>query len=308
MLIIINSILITLMVLALFIVAYSFILVRIISKPKRYGLAECIEIEKSKNFWQQFDQYEKETWNILSFDGYELHGNLIKGSSDKFVIISHGYKYTRWGSVKYTHVYHKLGYNVYLYDLRHHGENSNCYCSMGDYESQDIVAIAKAIRMRFGKNALIGLHGESLGAASSLLAAGLNEEFSFVVADCGFSNLGKILEYQGAKKWYLPKFFVHTASLLNQLLHGRSFYDIQPIRSIENIRIPILFIHGDEDDFIPKSMSKDMFEVYKGPKQIELFPGARHAHSYKSNPPKYEKTIEMFCETNGLMEGIFPHL
>lgn len=298
---ILNISLVVIVVLIFLIALFSFVLVKIISKPKRDKLEDCIAIEKGKNFWHEFDQYESEKWNILSFDGYILHGNLIKGNSDKFVIITHGYTYTRWGSVKYTHIFHKLGYNVYIYDLRHHGENCDFFCSMGDYESRDIVEIAKAIKNRFGENAQIGLHGESLGASSSLLAIGQGGNFSFVVADCGFSELGKLLEYQGTKKRQIPKFLIYTTSAMNRLLHGRSYYDIQPIKNLRNISVPILFIHGEDDTYIPCSMSKEMFEAYNGPKKIALFPGARHAQSYESNPEKYEKIIEEFCKTKVIM-------
>ena len=100
---------------------------RYVIYPKRRTYEEVEQIEKSKNNWGDYDNYEKEEWNIKSFDGYFLHGILIKNNSNKYVIVTHGYTYNMLGSIKYANIYYKLGYNVYIYDLRHFGKNQKLH-------------------------------------------------------------------------------------------------------------------------------------------------------------------------------------
>lgn len=270
-------------------------LVHLVCKPNKYTMEQTKEIEQSKGFLDHYELYETEDFPIQSFDGYKLNGSLLFGESkEKFVILTHGYTYTRYGSMKYAHLFLNLGYSVYVYDLRHHGANKEFFCSMGDYESRDIVAIAAAIKERFGPSVQIGLHGESLGAASSILASALSPDFSFLIEDCGFSDLKSLLIYQGKSRFHLPKFEVSVASFYNKILHKTWYGSISPIHALQNATLPVLMIHGKEDDFIPPSMCEDMYAKYHGVKQMVLFDGAKHAASYETNPVKYKQVVESF--------------
>lgn len=267
---------------------------RYVIYPKRRTYEEVEQIEKSKNNWGDYDNYEKEEWNIKSFDGYLLHGILIKNNSNKYVIVTHGYTYNMLGSIKYANIYYKLGYNVYIYDLRHFGKNQKCFCSMGQYESRDIIAVQEAMFQRFGDDITIGLHGESLGCASSMLALGLSQRFEFFVADCGFVNLKKLLSDLSWKVLHLPSFMVFFTDFWMVLLHHYRFSEICPIDVLEKNKVPILFFHGADDDFIIPSHTKQAFEACKAYKQMYIIEGAKHAQSYEKDPVGYEEKMRSF--------------
>jgi len=265
-----------------------------VTRPKRPSYEKAEAIEKSKNFWGDYDSYEKEEWNIESFDGYTLHGILIKNDSDKYVIITHGYIYNRMGSVKYANLFYKLGFNVYIYDLRHFGQNKPTYCSMGHNEPRDIICIQEALYKRFGENITIGLHGESLGCASSILALGLSQKFSFVVADCGFYELQPLLKDLAGKMLHLPGFMQYFTDVWMTLVHHYQFAIIRPIDVMEHNEVPILFFHGADDNFILPWHSEKAFKACHSYKELYLIEGAEHAESYFKNPEGYASKVEHF--------------
>ncbi|EIC94807.1 alpha/beta hydrolase domain protein [Lachnoanaerobaculum saburreum F0468] len=106
--------------------------------------------------------------------------------SDKYVIISHGFKSNRYGAVKYVDSYIDLGFNCIIYDMRDHGENAKATVSLGQFESEDLYKLIEDTYNRYGMIKL-GLHGESMGAATSLMVL-LKAKVDFVWR-CGFSNL-----------------------------------------------------------------------------------------------------------------------
>ena len=291
------SLIIGILVLLLFILVFAAIkLVFYVSMPKRSTIEEAIVYAKEKGFWKDFDSYEKEEVEIKSYDDYLLHGILLKNDSKKFVIITHGYTDNRYGSVKYCHMYRRMGYQVLLYDLRHHGENKSCYCSMGYKEHKDILAVADYLKITYGNDITICLHGESLGCASSILALGKREDFDFCVADCGFSDLYKLLAYQAKQSLHIPAAFARLTSAMCYLMHGHNFSGIRPIDSFKTNKTPIFFIHGAADDFIPAQMSKDMYEACQSYKKIAIVEGAAHARSYEKDQEKYEEMVEKFLK------------
>lgn len=287
-------------VVILFVVLFSFALLCYVTKPKRTSMEHSMQREKSKNLWGEFDVSEREACDIVTDDGYLLHGILMKRPGRKYVIVTHGYTYNRWGSVKYANMFYHFGYNVYLYDLRHHGENANQFCSMGHHEKNDILAVAAYLRKRFGEDIEIGLHGESLGAASSMLALGESDQFAFCVADCGFADLGQLLEYLCKKLLHLPEKISHLASFACKVRYGYRLDELQPVEAVrKNVRTPILFIHGKEDDFIPPEHCDKLYDASGVKKERVLFDGAAHAESFQSDKERYYQVVADFLRDIG---------
>lgn len=267
-----------------------------VTKPSRPTYEQAKEIEKSKNFWGDYDSYDKEEWNIESYDGYILHGVLIKNTSSKYVIVTHGYMYNRLGSIKYANIFYKLGYNVYIYDLRHFGQNKPTFCSMGYLEPKDIIKVQEELYRRFGEDITIGLHGESLGCASSILALGLSQKFSFVVADCGFYDLKPLLMDLAGKMLHLPGFMQIFTDVWMTIVHHYQFAKIRPIDVMDNNEVPILFFHGASDNFILPYHSERAYEACHSYKELYLIEGAEHAESYYRDPVGYAMKVEAFLK------------
>lgn len=278
------------------IIGISYFFAKAITLPKVPTMEESRIKETGRNGWKEYDRYPKKNVEMISFDGYILHGEVWERPGKKYVVVTHGYTSTRFGSVKYAHIYYALGYNVVIYDLRYHGENQGGYCSMGYLESRDVLSVIQWVRDTYGNDCIIGLHGESLGSASTIQALGVEQNLLFAVSDCGFSDLKELMQYQAHARYHLPEFLAKTISWINYLIHGYQFYDICPKKALENNQVPVLFIHGEKDDFIPPSMCRDMYEMTKSKKKMILFPNAVHAESYLSDPDTYEKCVAEFVK------------
>lgn len=263
--------------------------------PPVYDYGSTIEIENKHNVYGDFDKLEKTEYIVKSFDGYELHCTYIPLKySRKYVIISHDHSYTRMGSVKYMHMFRKLGFNCLIYDNRGCGKNASAPITMGYYESRDLRYIIADLREKFGGNIFLGLHGESMGAALSLMALKEEDNIDFVISDCAYADLNEQLFYNTKKLCYMPKFVVKRASKLCKKKYGFGFEDVKPYACIENMSTPICFIHGEDDDFILPSHCMTLYQAAGGYREINSFPGAGHAGSIYSNPERYERIVKNF--------------
>ena len=275
--------------------SYAYFITHPATESKEDSIEKLNRLDES--LWDFFTEVSKEEWNIPSFDNYLLHGTLLtqEKPSSSYVIITHGYTASHYSSIRYARIFYRLGLNVYLYDLRGHGANAPAPCTMGSKEHRDILAITDALYERFGKEISIGLHGESLGASSTLLALALRQDYRFAVADCGFSDLGQLMHYQARHRLHLPSFLASCASRASVLVNGFSFAGIRPMDAMKNNQVPLLFITGACDDFIPVSMTEDLYKADAGEKkELHLFPGAVHAKSYASDPLRYQTCIQDF--------------
>lgn len=269
-----------------------------VTRPKRYTREAAEKEQRSHGSWGAFDSYPKEALDITCRDGYLLHGTFIpaKEPSNRYVIITHGYTYTREGSVKYANIFHTLGYHVYLYDLRHHGENKSTYCSMGYNEGRDVADVYDYFRKNH-KDSVIGLHGESLGCASSVIALGERMDVDFLVADCGFADFSVLAENLCGQLLHIPKPVTHLASWVSFLLHGFRLDRIRPIESFtKNTHTPVLFIHGKADTFILCKHSQMMYDACQAPKELWLVSGVEHAGSCETDREAYAKKVKEFLE------------
>ena len=135
-----------------------------------------------------------------------------------------------------------------------------------------------------------------MGAATLLLYAGMLEDGAdFYIADCPFSDLRKLVSYIVKKEVKLPANLVLPVSNLFLRLRDRyTLQDISPISVIDKITKPILFIHTKQDDFILPSMTEELYQRKKGPKQLYLAENGFHAGSYNENKESYEATVDDF--------------
>ena len=249
-----------------------------------------------------YDGIEKEDYIVKSYDGYELHAQHIinPARTDKYIIISHGYTDNRMGSLKYAKLYLDLGFDPIIYDLRGHGENVYTYCTYSIRESRDLNEMIRDAHVRFPGCSLLGIHGESLGAATSIAVLRYKPHIDFVVADCGFSEVTPVLK-NGLGWFHLPGWLVFTASQFTKLRYGYFYRDMRPIDSLEGCDTPILFIHGEKDDLIPPSNSYSMKEKAEGHSEIFIAEGAVHAESILTQPEGYRESVENSFRNIGVM-------
>lgn len=269
-------------------------------KPKTFDYDETynIELERGRIVKEEFEALQKDEVFIKSPYGYAIHGFYFpNGTSKKTVIFAHGITYTLYGSVKYIDMFIKRGFNILIYDHRFHGRSGGNYCSFGYYEKYDLKACTDWVLALNGEDSIVGLHGESMGAATVLQNLKIDDRIAFCIADCPYSSLTGILKHRLKVDFHLPGFpLMSLASLVSKLRFQIFFRDVSPIEDIKNVKTPIFFIHGEKDTYIPKQMSIDMYNTKQGKKKLYIAPNADHAQAYLENKEEYNKLVDEFLQ------------
>ncbi len=246
-----------------------------------------------------FEQLPKREILIPSHFGYHLKALVVEPHrTNKYVIFCHGVTENKFNSIKYMNLFLERGFNGIIYDHRRHGESGGKTTSYGYYEKFDLKTIVDWLRLDRGPDLLLGIHGESMGAATMLLYAGMIEDAAdFYIADCPFSDFQQQLAYRLKAELRLPaKLLLPVADLFIKMRQRYSLKDVSPIAVIDNIEKPILFIHSKKDDFILPTMTKALYEQKQGPKKLFIAEKGVHAQSLNENKEDYAKVVDEFLE------------
>ena len=263
---------------------------------RRQSLEEARAWQEAHYDISWYDPLEKTDCSVRSYDGYRLNVQALKNPvpTDKYVIISHGYTDNRFGSLKYTKMYLDLGFNVILYDLRGHGMNEKTnLCTYTLRERWDLNSLIQDTRERFENMTQLGLHGESLGAATSVAVTELKPRVDFIVEDCGFAEIIPVMR-GGLRGLHLPACLVHVASVWCKIRYGFFFREMRPVDCLDENKIPILFIHGAEDTFIHPSHCEGLYKANPAYGEMHLIPNAPHAASILTDPEAYKNYVSSF--------------
>ena len=263
----------------------------------RQTMEEAMRWQSERYDTSFYENLQKTDYTVSGYKGYLLHVELLKNpvSTNKYIILSHGYTDNRIGSLKYVRMYLNLNYNCIIYDLRGHGENKKTFTTYGILEAKDLALLVKDTIERYPDLEQLGLHGESLGAASTITSLKYQPQVDFVVADCGFSDIENVLR-GGYRNAHVPTFMVDIADTGAMLRYHYSLKKMRPIDSLNDNQIPILFIHGAEDTFILPKNSENMAKRTKGRQEFYLIDGAGHAESILTDPENYQKYVEAFLK------------
>ena len=288
---------IVLCVLLVLIVAMGAYLAYFSMRIQRQTLAQAKAWQETHYDISWYDPLPKKDYTIQCADGYVLHVQLLRNPepTTRYIILSHGYTDNRFGSLKYTKLYLDLGFNVVLYDLRGHGANDRTFCTYSIRESSDLNELIQDTRRRYADLTELGIHGESLGSATSIAVLKYHPMIDFVVADCGFSEIQSVMK-AGLRGMHLPTCLVYIASLCVKVRYGYFYHEMQPILSLKDNTLPILLIHGEQDDFILPEHSRRMQAATQGYSELHLIPGAGHAASVLTDPESYREDVQAFLE------------
>lgn len=267
------------------------------------------QFESNKSYFNvnRYNSLEKEEVSITSTkNNYKLYGTYIKNSkaTKNTVILVHDLGGSRWSVLKYADMYLDRGFNVLIYDSRDHGYSGGTNVTYGYYEKYDLDRWVNWLYSR-NKGGIIGVHGESLGAATALLHSELNEskkKVSFYVSDSSYSDLTEFLNLRlrqdlKVKNSLSAKVLLFYIDKVNKLRNQFYLHESSPINAIKDVTTPILFIHGDNDTYVPKSMTEALYAAKTGSKDIYIAKNSAHDQSYINNQEEYRSEIYKFLDT-----------
>ncbi len=271
------------------------------AKPKVLTYDEVYQkLSSDEDRIPAFDEFEFEDFELSSDFGYNLFAKWapVKGSK-KSVILVHGFTGNIPVSMRYFNLFHTRGYNVLMYDHRFHGKSGGGSCSMGYYEKHDLVKFIDWVENRVGKQSVIGLHGESMGASTSLMTAQFDKRISFIIADCGFCDFYHEAKYRLKADYKLPEFpFLYLSDFINKIRFKHSYKEISPIENINAIECPVFFIHGDRDRVTKVDDSIKMHEKFDGKKELLITQDTGHAGSIHRHKQLYFEAVDKFLKDN----------
>lgn len=274
---------------------------------------ELHDIEKSytryveNNLFNEalYNSASKEDITLKSFDGLNLTSTLImnENTTNKFIVLVHGVSICYVGSIKYFDIFYRNGFNVLIVNQRRHGKSEGKYSTYGFYEKYDVNMWIEYLKSRFGNDIILGLHGESMGAGTVMETIPLNDSIKFVIEDCGYSNFHELIGFQithAYKNRLVRKILRPSLIFANFFMKTKAKFSMKkivPIDIVSSTSLPMMFIHGKEDYFVPWYMAVDLYKAKtKGYKELYLVEGAKHAEALEVNKILYEKKIMTFIE------------
>ncbi len=235
--------------------------------------------------------------------GLKLHAYWIDNHAENTVLLAHGHMSNAYSRAVDGEFYVRMGWNVLLIDHCAHGQSEGKYLGLGAYEKTDIIAWVRYIDGQIAGGNIV-LDGVSMGATSVLLAAANDPPASVkaVVEDCGYTSIKAVLTYQIAHYYHLPShLFLWVTDLLCRHYAKYRMKDASAIDAMPNVRVPVLFIHGERDHFVPFQMVQQLYDACVSPQKLLLsIPGAGHATARLVDKARCEQTIVQFLHDVGL--------
>lgn len=256
---------------------------------------------------QKAEHYEK-----TSFDGLKLKATYVYNSDQtetakrKIVLFSHGYGGTGlWDMSTFVDYYSKKGYDMFFPDQRTHGESEGDYIGFGALESWDLYMWAREIVKKWGPDCQIILHGWSMGAASAYLAVtrGMPSQLKGLVFDCGYCAASEQF-LSVLKHWYsfmpepILKCMLWHMNIWCRLLAGYRISEASPLGMADRMTLPVLFVHGEGDKFVPTWMSYKLYKATKNAayKEQLIVPEAGHVMSYVYGRKEYQEALDRLLD------------
>ena len=249
-----------------------------------------------------FDAMPCERVTIHSFDGLRLCGRFFLAENPRAtLVLMHGYHSCPgidFGCVA-EFLLKEMHMNLLFAEQRAHGESEGEYITFGVRERYDCRDWAIYARNRLGGSLPILLYGLSMGAATVLMASGLDlpDNVAGIVADCGYTTPRAIFTHVLHHGLHLPAFpFLPLVSLCTRWFAGFSIDGASTLTALEKNTRPVLLIHGEDDDFVPTYMSLQNYEACCGEKMLLTVKGAAHGLSYLVEEETCREKITAFFD------------
>lgn len=260
---------------------------------KKYGKAV-----QAAHRWLK-EHNAQDVWTT-SRDGKKLHALWVPANNAKgSVLLAHGYRSTPLldFAVAYP-FYYERGFNILVPDQRSHGKSEGRFITFGVIESNDMEQWIRYHNINFGEFPLV-LSGLSMGASTVLYMVNrdLPENVKGVVADCGFTSPKEILSSVFKSVTHLPALpSILVAECCARCVAGFSLWQCDTRKSLASAKLPVMMVHGKDDDFVPCNMTEEGYQACVSSKSLLLVKGAKHGVSFLVAPDRYQEMLADFIE------------
>ncbi len=236
---------------------------------------------------------------IRSFDGLRLRGRYFELEPGAPIeILLHGYRSNSErdlsGGIARCFA---CGRSVLLVDHRASGRSEGNVVTFGIHESRDCADWVKFVLENIDANAKIYIGGVSMGAATAMMATAydLPKNVVGILADCGYSSPKKIIS-KVIKQMHLPAVICYPFVRLGGIIFGHfDIEELSPEEAMGKCTLPVFFVHGDADDFVPCYMSEECYNACASKNKYFLkMEGAGHGLAFPLNQDRYINEVKSF--------------
>lgn len=238
--------------------------------------------------------------SIVSFDGLTLYGKYYEYAPGAPIeLMLHGYRGDAerdlCGGVQRCFA---CGRSALIVDQRACGSSEGNIITFGIREYRDCLSWIDFMLAHFGSDVKIILTGISMGASTVMIAAGrtLPPNVIGALADCGFTSAPDIIK-KVIRQLHIPVGLLYPFIKLSAKLFAHiDLEEVSPIEAVKKCTVPLIFFHGESDDYVPCEMSRLNYEACTAPKRLVTVPGAGHGLSYPVDPEGYSSALKEFFE------------
>ena len=245
----------------------------------------------------------------VTINGHKMHAAYITATipTNRVAMLVHGYKGDGITMLNVGAIYsRKMGYNIIFPDLYAHGESEGEHIQMGWKDRLDMLRwmdIANNIFKGDSAETQMVVHGMSMGAATTMAVAGEPQKpyVKCFIEDCGYTSVYDEFRHELSDTTLLHIHFaipewplLPTASVICKLRMGWDFKEASMLDAVKRCTLPMLFIHGDQDDFVPSWMVKPLYAAKPAPKEIYMGKGSAHAQTVIDHEAEYTARVQAF--------------
>jgi len=254
------------------------------------------------NFPEQY-KLVHETVDFVTADGVKLRGWFIPavgGATGQTVIFCHGWGSNRGEMLRDTHFLAEHGFNLFYFDFRASGESKGSVSSVGYLETRDFDAAYDFLKLnRPHAVETVAVFGTSMGGSVAIYAAAKYPELACVLAENTFLSYGRVVanwSWRRLKTPYFPLVSMTLFFVRRKLKADPEPYS--PLYNIGRVKMPALFINGDNDDLVPLADAERLYGLCPSEKkQMWVIAGASHAKCAEVGGEVYRnKVTEFFKE------------
>lgn len=244
---------------------------------------------------------EHTRYETVSFDGLKLSSRYYDRNSEKTIILFHGYRSSAAHDFSCAvEMYYNMGFNILLVDQRSHGLSEGKLITFGVKESKDVITWIDFLNAKFSPKKIV-LSGLSMGATTVLLALKyeMPQNVKCVIADCGFTSPVDIIKKVARQGFKIDaSFYIPIMDFMCKIFGKFSIKNVSTVDTIKNTNMPIMLIHGTNDNFVPCEMSKTAFKSANENSKLVLVDGADHGISFLVDTKRVVEELKEFLNKN----------